>query len=120
MSKKQIPADRFVSTTRSEPANAETRRVSTNAPGHDLKCWPEFFEAIREGRKTHDLRRSDDRNFRVHDLIRLHEYNPRTERYSGRELVVEITYITSASLPCALSEVALSPSYCILSIRKVT
>jgi hypothetical protein len=87
---------------------------------HHLKCWPEFFQAILEGRKTHDLRRTDDRTFRTHDLIQLREFDPRTERYSGREQSVEITYITSADVPCALSEQALDPAYCILSIRKLT
>jgi uncharacterized protein DUF3850 len=87
---------------------------------HELKCWPEFFEAISEGHKTHDLRRTDDRTFRLHDLIKLREFDPKTERYSGREQMVEITYITSADVPCALSERALDPAYCILSIRKRT
>src|ERR1043166_3715297 len=84
---------------------------------HELKCWPQFFRAIEEGRKTHDLRRSDDRRFRVGDQLLLREYDPSSGTYTGRTLSVEITYITSAELPCALSKDALNPAFAILSIR---
>ena len=94
---------------------ATTALTSTT---HTLKCWPEFFNAIVDGSKTHDLRRSDDRTFCIGDFIRLKEFDARTEQYTGREQTVEITYITSADVPCALSEKALNSAYCILSIRK--
>src|SRR5258708_26372309 len=67
--------------------------TSIDSTTHTLKCWPEFFEAILDGKKTHDLRRSDDRTFRIGDFIRLREFDPRTERHTGREQTVEITYI---------------------------
>lgn len=85
---------------------------------HELKCWPEFFEPISEDRKTHDLRRAGDRNFQIGDLLRLREFDPRTQAYTGREQLVEVTYITSAQVPCALSNGALDPGYCILSIKR--
>jgi len=84
---------------------------------HELKCWPEFFEPISLGRKTHDLRRSDDRDFSVGDRLLLREYDPASREYTGRELTADITYITSADMPCALSQDALHPNFCILSIR---
>jgi Domain of unknown function (DUF3850) len=87
---------------------------------HELKCWPQFFEAIAKGHKRHDLRRADDRDFRVGDRLRLREFDPGFKRYTGREQIVEVTYITSAKQPCALSEGALDPGYCILSIASVT
>jgi hypothetical protein len=86
---------------------------------HRVKCWPKFFESILSGAKTHEVRRADDRDFRVGDLLRLEEFDPQTNRYSGRELTAKITYITSAALPCALSEEALHPDFCILSIKKL-
>jgi Domain of unknown function (DUF3850) len=86
---------------------------------HRLKSWPQFFDAIASGEKTHDLRRADDRDFRVGDLLRLQEFDPKTDRHSGRELTVKITYITSADYPCALSANALHPDFCILSIKKL-
>jgi Domain of unknown function (DUF3850) len=86
---------------------------------HRLKCWPEFFEPIKVGIKTHDLRRSDDRDFHVGDRLLLEEYDPEKQSYTGRTLVVRVTYITSSDLPCALSKDALHPDFCILSIALV-
>ena len=86
---------------------------------HKVKSWPQFFEATLSGVKTHDVRRSTDRDYRVGDRLRLQEYDPVTKTYSGRELVVRITYMTSAAAPCALSEECLHSDFCILSIAKV-
>jgi hypothetical protein len=86
---------------------------------HKVKCWPQFFSPILSGEKTHDLRRATDREYRVGDLLRLQEFDPEANRYTGRELVVQITYVTSADDPCALSEDALHRDFCILSIRKL-
>jgi hypothetical protein len=94
-----------------EPAVAGT--------SHDLKCWPEFFAAIMAGEKRHDLRRARDRHFKVGDTLRLREYDPRAERYTGREQRVAVTYITSAEKRCALSDDALHPDFCILSIKLI-
>lgn len=93
--------------------------ASVVPPTHELKCWPQFFEPILEGRKTHDLRRSDDRSFSVGDKLLLREFDPKAERYTGREVTIEITFITSADIPCALSAQALDRNFCILSIRKI-
>jgi hypothetical protein len=52
---------------------------------HDLKSWPEFFGPVLEGRKTFELRKND-RNFMVGDILWLREWEPRTAKYSGREI----------------------------------
>jgi hypothetical protein len=96
--------------------------VTASARGpieHKVKSWPQFFEAALSGAKTHEVRRFTDRDYRVGDTLRLREYDPATETYSGREMVVRITYVTSAEAPCALSEECLDPDFCILSIVKV-
>lgn len=85
---------------------------------HRVKAWPIFFEATLAGVKTHDVRRITDRDYQVGDTLRLMEFDPEKQQYTGRELRVRITYITSAMLPCALSEACLHPDYCILSITK--
>jgi len=92
-------------------------RESGGFAEHKVKSWPQFFEAIVSGKKKHELRRADDRDFQVGDTLRLQEFNPDTQRYSGREFLVRITFITSADRPCALSESALNSDYCILSIE---
>jgi hypothetical protein len=85
---------------------------------HRVKSWPSFFEAALAGVKTHDVRRMTDRDYQVGDTLRLMEFDPEKQDYTGRELSVQITYITSAKLPCALSEECLHPDFCILSIAK--
>ena len=94
--------------------NADVHRTGVE---HILKCWPQFFEAIRLRKKKHDLRRGDDRNFHVGDTLLLKEFDPTSGRYTGRSQRVLITYVTSADLPCALSRDALHKDFCILSIE---
>lgn len=86
---------------------------------HKVKSWPHLFQATLVGSKTHELRRATDRDYRVGDILCLQEFDPVTKCYTGRELKVRITYVTSAEFPCALSENALHPDFCILSIAKV-
>jgi len=83
---------------------------------HHLKSWPQFFHPIRHGSRTHELRRND-RDFAVGDLLVLHEYDPQAQRYTGAACQVEVSSITSLKQPCAVSEDALHPDFCILSIR---
>ena len=100
--------------------HSEARVASERRPiEHNVKSWPQFFEATLSGVKLHDVRRLTDRDYRVGDRLRLQEYDPNTRTYSGRELVVRITYMTSAEVPCALSQQCLHHDYCILSIVKV-
>ena len=113
-----MKSDQIVFARRARSPRGGDGATATSATTHTLKCWPEFFSAIADGSKTHDLRRSDDRTFRVGDFLWLKEFDPRREQYTGREQTVEITYITSADVPCALSERALDAAFCILSIRK--
>ncbi|KUR78645.1 DUF3850 domain-containing protein [Novosphingobium sp. FSW06-99] len=96
------------------------REGEREATTHVLKCWTAFFTEIAEGRKRHDLRRATDRDFRAGDRLLLREFDPVRGCYTGREQKVVVTYITSADRPCALSEEALSPDFCILSIAHLT
>ena len=64
---------------------------------HALKCWPQYFTPMEAGQKTFELRK-DDRGFCVHDTLRIREWNPDTERYTGREVMKEITYILEGPL----------------------
>lgn len=59
---------------------------------HELKTWPEFFEAVLNGNKTFEVRR-DDRGFSVGDILHLKEYDISLNRYTGRELAKTVTYI---------------------------
>lgn len=65
---------------------------------HDLKTWPEYFQAVLDGRKLFEIRK-DDRGFQVGDSVQLEEYDPQLNVYSGRAIVVEITYVTPFGQP---------------------
>jgi hypothetical protein len=60
---------------------------------HDLKCWPEFFQAVVEGRKPFEIR-ENDRDYQVGDTLALHEWEPSTEKETGRHAFVRVTYMT--------------------------
>src|SRR3989344_7127532 len=86
---------------------------------HEVKSWPHLFTAIAEDRKSHELR-INDRNYAVGDVLVLSEFEPKLERYSGRSMKVEVTYITSIENACAVSDQVLHKDYAILSIRRIS
>lgn len=78
---------------------------------HDLKCWPEPFQAIKDGRKTFEFRRND-RDYQSGDVLRLREYDPNTQAYSGDMVAVMVTYILDNGF-------GLPDGYVIMSIKRV-
>jgi len=59
---------------------------------HDLKIWPEFFDAVCDGRKRAELRKND-RDYQDGDILNLREWDPRAERYTGRGITVRVTHV---------------------------
>ena len=59
---------------------------------HELKSWPQYFNATLRGDKDFDLR-LDDRAFGVCDYLILREWNPKNKQYTGRQLTRQIKYI---------------------------
>lgn len=43
---------------------------------HHLKIWPHEQDAIERGEKTFEVRRDDDRDFAVGDVLHLHRWDP--------------------------------------------
>jgi hypothetical protein len=62
---------------------------------HELKTWPEYFESVVVGVKTFEIRKND-RNFQVGDTLKLEEFNPVDNMYTGRVSFVTVTYILAA------------------------
>lgn len=60
---------------------------------HELKTWPQFFDDLLSGRKEFEVRQND-RPFRIDDVLRLREYDPISQTYTGREHKVRIHYLT--------------------------
>lgn len=85
---------------------------------HTVRSWSHLFEAMRKGLKTHDLR-LNDRDYKVGDILLLQEYDNIDACYTGRELQMQITYITGRqAVPCAVSTAVLAPDYVILSVQR--
>ena len=79
---------------------------------HSLKTWPEYFEQVKEGLKTFELRKND-RDFNKRDILYLEEWDAKLEQYTGRRLFCKITYILKGP------SFGLSKEYCIMSIKLV-
>lgn len=66
---------------------------------HDLKCQPPFFDDVVALRKPFEIRKND-RNYQVGDVLRLREYVVGEDdfggddRYTGRECLRRVSYIT--------------------------
>lgn len=76
---------------------------------HKLKTWPEHFNDVWRGDKTCELRKND-RDFSAHDNLLLQEYEPESESYTGREILVHVWHMLE-------DFTGLEKGYCILSIR---
>lgn len=63
---------------------------------HYLKCWPEHYQDITHGHKTHEIR-VNDRDYQVGDLLVLREYKPQPAGiFTGKYLVVKVTHMTTS------------------------
>lgn len=78
---------------------------------HELKTWPDAFEAVWRGDKTAEFRR-DDRGFAVGDSLWLREWVPSEARYTGRKVVAIITHIAGSG------RFGIPDGYCMLSFRR--
>ena len=82
----------------------------TEAIVHKLKAWPEFYWPVVEGNKPFEIRK-DDREYKVGAYIRLHEWDPVAEVYTGQVSGhYKITYITDFEQ---------KPDYVVLGIKLV-
>lgn len=59
---------------------------------HILKIWPRYFEAVKSGEKTFEVR-DNDRGFQKGDTVTLREYEIQRDYYTARELNFKIGYV---------------------------
>lgn len=62
---------------------------------HDLKILPEYFEQVRTGQKTFEIRKND-RDFQPGDTVALREYqqfSPTQGSYTGKSMHFTIGYV---------------------------
>ena len=77
---------------------------------HELKVHPEHYRMLVMGLKKVEVR-LNDRNYQVNDLLLLNEYNPKTQKYSGSQVVRNVDLIISGID-------GLAPDYVVLQISK--
>ena len=58
----------------------------------EKKVWPEYFQAILDGKKNYELRLADWECSEGDTLV-LKEWNPETKNYTGRQLTKKVTYV---------------------------
>ena len=59
---------------------------------HELKCLSDYFEAVRSGAKSFEMRKAD-RDFAVGDVLWLREVGGPGFVYTGRNLRRLVTYV---------------------------
>ena len=91
---------------------------------HDLKCWPEFFDAVADGRLTFQVRKND-RGYQAGDRLVLRKYNPASsfgptylspDGYNANidraaKVEVDVTYV--------LSGWGIEPGYVVMGVKLV-
>ena len=82
---------------------------------HELKIWPSYYDAVRSGAKTFELRK-DDRGFAIGDRVHLREWDPdHRVDYTGRGAHLEITYIVRDA-----ERFGIMPGYCVFAFQLVS
>jgi len=56
------------------------------------KIWPKYFDDVKKGVKTYELRLADF-DCRPGDILILQEWDQETKKYTGRELKKTVTYV---------------------------
>ncbi len=89
------------------------------ARDREVGVWPDSFDAMASGSLLHDLRRECTPPFRQHEALTYVERDPVTDLPTGRRLRRRVTYVTSRSNRCALSDEGLAPSFVVLSLAPI-
>lgn len=82
---------------------------------HILKELPQFFEAVKSGKKTFEVRKKD-RDYKVGDYIVLNEYDisrsVNLDGYTGSSIFLRIVYILDDDRFCKNGFVILAFEHC--------
>ena len=80
---------------------------------HKLKTWPPYFQQVKSGKKTFEIRKND-RDFKSGDILILKEWNRNEGKYTGDQLQKEVT---SVYRPLPGGSFGLKEGHCVMSIR---
>lgn len=60
---------------------------------HELKIWPQYYQAVADGSKTFEVRKND-RGFQKGDIVELNEWDPEEGDFTAQDtLVFKIGYV---------------------------
>lgn len=92
----------------------EGLRVQNNKPymTHFLKTWPQFFNDVRFGRKTFEVRKQD-RDFQVGDLLVLQEWDNKKKEYTKETESCEVVYLLEGG------QFGIEEGFCVLGIKVI-
>lgn len=80
---------------------------------HELKAWPEAFDAVWAGDKPFEFRKAD-RNFQPGDWVRLRRWDPTTEQYTGPEITADVGFVLRGPA------FGVPEGYCVFGLLDVT
>ena len=96
---------------------------------HDLKIWPEFFQAIERGEKTFEVR-YNDRAYESGDILELREWEPSSvlgrqgaiaPGYTGQSVTMLVTYVLHGGTHPGLIEPlrGIVKGFCVLGLKPI-
>lgn len=77
---------------RSTPASPENKMATIKK-----KIWPDYFDLVVAGKKKFDMRVADF-DINEGDILLLEEWDPNTEKYTGRTVEKKAGYIAKFQL----------------------
>ncbi len=80
---------------------------------HELKTWTKYFYDVLNGSKPFELR-LNDRDFKVGDVLKLREYDPDKQEYSGLYCKRKVTYVLEGG------QFGLEKGYVIMGLKKLS
>lgn len=76
---------------------------------HDKKLMQPYFDAVLNESKTFEIRKNDC-DYQVGDLLILHEFDKKTDKYTGDWILTKIIYKID-------NFVGIEQGYCVLGIK---
>lgn len=110
LSKERVPV--WVNAATKKQLDSFVSIVEEVDVAHELKTIPPFFGDVETWMKDFEVRKHD-RPFMLGDVIRLREYDPETESYTGRDLLVSVKYMLLGG------QFGIEKGYCVMGFTRL-
>jgi len=80
---------------------------------HELKTWQPYFDLLKKDIKPFELRK-DDRDYQTGDILKLNEYDPKTEKYSGESVSKLVVFILRGG------QFGIENGYCAIGLKQLS